>query len=82
VKFNLSGTFFKPGVDILLTVGDGPPFNGPGSPIHPAGLHTNAQGSFGPYEMYYDAAEPVGPHTITVSDGSCKATLNFILVKS
>ena len=68
--FNLSGTAFAPGIDILLTSGSGPPFNGPGSPIHPKGLHTTLDGSFGPYEMRYDAAEPVGPHSIKVSDGS------------
>jgi hypothetical protein len=81
VKFNLSGTAFAPGIDVLLTVGKGPPFNGRGSQIHPPGLHTASDGTFGPYEMFYDAAEPVGPHSITVSDGSCQATVSFTLTK-
>ena len=81
-KFNLSGTGFAPGIDIVLTVGDAPPFNGPDSPIHPKGLHSTSDGSFGPYDMYFDAAEPVGPHAITVSDGSCQATVSFTLTKS
>ena len=82
VKFNLAGTAFKPGVDLVLTVGAGPPFGGPGSPIHPKGLHTTSRGAFGPFDMSYDSAEPLGPHTISVSDGSCKATVSFILARS
>ena len=95
-KFSLSGTNFAPNVDILLWIGDStlgpqnPPFNATDSPIHPPGLHTGADGAFGPYEMHFDSAEPPGPHSLTVSDGTmasrdkhvsggCQSTVTFTL---
>jgi hypothetical protein len=82
VKFNFNGSGFAPGVDVELSVGTGPPFGGPNGQVKPKGLHTTAAGTFGPYEMFYDQNEPLGPHSISAFDGSCRATVNFTLTKS
>ena len=73
--FYVTGTGFKPNVDLEITVDAGTPAE---EKLGPApGSHTSATGTMGRLDLTYTSPSDAGPHSIAASDGSCTAKLEF-----
>jgi hypothetical protein len=85
VKVNFTGEGFKPDFDLYVVMKNpksSTKFNGPGPEWpHPFGLHTNAAGAFGPWDLTAFGKEEIGKHSVSMSDGDCKAKVEFEITK-